>query len=73
MKVVLLQERKTLARGDDDIAVGGLQFTGKNLQEGRLSGTVGSDEAIAVALGEFDIYILETGLFYRFEASRYLH
>ena len=30
-EMVLLQEGKTLARGDDDIAVGGLQLSGKNL------------------------------------------
>ena len=57
--MILLQEGETLSRGNDDFAIGGIQLAGQNLQEGRLSCAVGSDKAVAVALGKFDIDIFE--------------
>ena len=58
-KMVLLQDGETLARCDDDVAVGRLELSGENLQKRRLSGAVRTDETIAVALGKFDVYIFK--------------
>ena len=57
--MILLQEGETLSRGNDDFAIGGIQLAGQNLQEGRFSRAVGSDETVAVTLGKFDIDIFE--------------
>ena len=61
--MVLLQERETLARCDNNLAIGGIQFTGEDFQKSRLTCAVGSDETIAVTLCKFDIYILKQGFF----------
>ena len=38
------------------------KLSGKNFKESRLTGTVGTDQTIAVSLGKFDVYILKEGL-----------
>ena len=58
-EVVLLQERKTLARSDNDISVGRLKLSGQDLEESRLTGTVCTDQTITVSLCEFDVDILK--------------
>ena len=58
-----LQEGETLARRDDDLAVCGVQLSGKNFQKGGLSCAVGSDQAVAVALGELNVNIFEQSFF----------
>ncbi len=57
--MILLQHGEPLAGSDDHVSFCGFQIAGENLQKGRFSGAVCTDEAIAVALGEFDVYILE--------------
>jgi hypothetical protein len=58
-EVVLLQHRQPLARGDGDLA--GLRFdlAGQDLQEGRLAGTVGANEAVAVARRELNVDVFK--------------
>ena len=62
-EVILLQERETLSGCDDNITVGRLQLSGKDLQEGRFTGTVGTDQTVAVAFCKFDIYIFKERFF----------
>ena len=62
-KVVLLKKGETLSRRDGDLAAGRLQLTGQNSQKCGLAGAVGSDQAVAVALGELDVHILKQCLF----------
>ena len=60
--MILLEERQTLPRRDDDIALGWLQLSGENLQKGRFSRAVGANQAIAVSFGKLDINIFKQGL-----------
>lgn len=60
--MILLQHGKTLAGGDDNISVGGLQGTGKNLQKCGFTGAVGTDQTITVALCKFNVDIFKQGL-----------
>ena len=62
-EVILFQHGKALTGGDADIALCRLQFSGKNLQKGRFSGTVGTDDTIAVSFGKFYIYFFKERLF----------
>ena len=55
--MILLQHGETLTGGDDDITFGGVQLTGQDLQKGGFTGTVGSNES--VALGKLDVDIFE--------------
>jgi hypothetical protein len=48
--------------GLGDIAGGGFQDAAQDLHEGRFAGAVGADQAIAVAVAEFDGDVLEQGL-----------
>ena len=57
--MILFQHGETLTGGDDDITFGGVQLTGQDLQKGGFTGTVGSDESVAVALGKLDVDIFE--------------
>jgi hypothetical protein len=61
-KLVLAQEGHALVGIEADVASRGLQHTGKNLHEGGFSGTVGADQAVAVALAELDGDVFEQGL-----------
>ncbi len=58
-KVILFQHGETLAGGDDNVALCGLQLAGKNFQKGGFSGSVCSDQTVAVALGKFNVDILK--------------
>ena len=51
--MVLLQDGETLSWCDDNIAVGSVELTGKNLQECGFAGTVGTDQTVAVSLCKF--------------------
>ena len=62
-KMILLQERKTLARGNDHITARRLQLTGQDLQKCGFSGTVGTDQSVTVSFGKFDIDIFKKCLF----------
>jgi len=57
--MVLLQDGETLSWCDDNIAVGSVELTGKNLQECGFAGTVGTDQTVAVSLCKFNIYIFK--------------
>ena len=61
--MILLQERKSLTRSNDNISVGGFKLTGKDFKEGGFSGSVSSDETVAVALCKFDVYIFKQSFF----------
>ena len=58
-EMILLQEGQALSLRNYYISVRGLQLPGENLQEGGLAGSVRANQAIAVALRELNIYILE--------------
>ena len=60
--LVLLQNGNTLFGVDMDGAVGGLQLAGEDAQEGGLAGTVGADDAVAVAGQELQVHVLEQPL-----------
>ena len=62
LEVVLLQDGHPLVGRDDDLAAGGLQVAGEDAEEGGLPRAVGSDDAVAVAGGEFQVHMLEQGL-----------
>ena len=57
--MVLLQYGHALTRGNVDGALGWLNIATQELQEGGLAGTVGTDNAIAVARRELDGYVLK--------------
>ena len=61
--MILFQEGKTLSRSDHHVTAGRLQFSGENLQEGRLAGTIGTDQTVAVSFSKFDVYIFEKSFF----------
>ena len=61
--MILLQERKTLTRCDDDITVGRLKLSGQDFKKCRFTGTVCSDQTIAVAFGKFDVDIFKKCFF----------
>ena len=60
-EVVLLQERKTLTWCEDDFSAGRFKLPGKDLKKCRFSGSVRSDQTVAVAFCKFDIYIFKQG------------
>ena len=53
--MVLLQDGETLSWCDDNIAVGSVELTGKNLQECGFAGTVGTDQTVAVSKCKLNI------------------
>ena len=61
-KVILLEHGDPLGFGDDDLPGGRLQIPAENPQEGGLACTVGADDAVAVAVGEFQIHIFKEGI-----------
>ena len=61
-EVVLLQYRHADARLDGDVSGGRLQVARQNPQEGGFPGAIGADNTVAVARGEFQVYILKQGL-----------
>ena len=52
--LVLLQEGETLAGCHGDSAVGGIQLSGQDLEEGGFAGAVGTDDPVAVPFRKFD-------------------
>ena len=62
-EVVLLQEGESLARSDHNISIGRFELPGKDFKESRFTGTVCSDQTVAVAFGKFDVDILKEGFF----------
>ena len=62
-KMVLLQYGQTLSRSNVHTAVGRLKLSGQNLEKSRFSGTVGTDDTIAVSLRKLDVDILKQGFF----------
>ena len=68
--MVLLQEGESLARSDHNISIGRFELPGKDFKESRFTGTVCSDQTVAVAFGKFDVDILKEGFFA--EIIRYL-
>ena len=61
--MVLLQEGESLARSDHNISIGRFELSGKDFKESRFTGTVCSDQTVAVAFGKFDVDILKEGFF----------
>ncbi len=59
LKVVLLEHREAFARRNVDLAVRGLDFARENFKKRRFSRAVRADEAVAVARGEFYVYVAE--------------
>ena len=62
-EMILLKERKSLARGDNYITGCRLKLSGKNLKKCRFTGTVRTDHSVAVPFCEFDVNIFEQRLF----------
>src|SRR4029077_17044240 len=58
-ELILTENGDSLPRSAGNFSLVGIQLTGKNLEKGRLPRPVCSDQPIAVAGGELDIYILE--------------
>ena len=58
-EMVLFQDAEPGAGRHGDSTAGRLQTSGQNLQEGGFSGTVCTDDTVAVAFGEFDIDIFK--------------
>ncbi|MPM84551.1 hypothetical protein SDC9_131624 [bioreactor metagenome] len=44
-----------------DVAGGGVEVAAEDLHEGRLARPVGADQAVAIALAELDVDVLEQG------------
>ena len=61
-KLVLAQLTQTHVLFEHDLAAGGLQLAAKDLHEGRLAAAVGTDQAVAVAVAEFDGDVFEQRL-----------
>ena len=59
--LVLFQEGQSLSLGNGNSAVGGIQLSAEDLKESGLSGAVGTDDAVAVSFGEFDVDIFKQG------------
>ena len=58
-EVILLQDRQTLAIVHDNFAIRRFEFSGKNLQERRFTGTICTDQTITVSLCKLYIYIFK--------------
>ncbi|CDD51062.1 uncharacterized protein BN800_02348 [Bacteroides sp. CAG:875] len=58
LEVVLAQHRKTFARSQGDTSLGGVQFARNHFQERRLTGTVGSDDAIDITIRELQVHVV---------------
>src|SRR3569832_1687117 len=61
-ELVLTQPGHAFARIERDVAGGWFQFASQDLHEGRLAAAVGADQAIAVAIAELDVDVLEQWL-----------
>ncbi len=62
-EVVLLKHAHTFARALHHVAVGGAELSAEYAHKRRLAGAVGSYDAIAVAGGEFQVYVLKQNSF----------
>jgi hypothetical protein len=60
-ELVLAQPRHALAGVERDIARSRLQFAGEDFHEGGFAAAVGADQAVAVAVAELDVDVLEQG------------
>lgn len=58
-EMVLPQYCDPLADAYRDFSLVRFHFAGENVEKGGFSGAVGADEAVTVAGGEFNIYVLE--------------
>ena len=63
LEMILLEEGKPFPRRDGNLALGGLQLAGKDLEERGLSRAVGPDKAVAVPLRKFNIHIFKQRFF----------
>ena len=61
-ELVLAQFAQAGVRLEHDLATGWLQVTAEDLHEGRLAATIGADQAVAVAVVEFDGNVFEQRL-----------
>jgi hypothetical protein len=61
-ELILAQPGHALAGVERDVAGGGLQLAGEDFHERRLAAAVGADQAIAVAVAELDVDVLEQRL-----------
>ena len=57
--MVLLQDGHALPRRNVDGALGRLNITAQKLQESGFAGTIGTDDAVAIARRELDRYVLK--------------
>jgi hypothetical protein len=57
--VVLPKDRHAFAGLNGNVTSGGIQVTGEDLQESRLTGTVCTNDAIAVAVDEFEVHLVK--------------
>ncbi len=60
-ELVLLQRRQAQPGGDVHVAVRGLEIAAEHLEQRRLAGAVGADQAVAMAGQELDVDVLEEG------------
>src|SRR6185369_5316209 len=58
-ELVLPEDRHAFPWSHEDFALVRLDFAGQDFQEGRFSGAVGPDQAVAVAGGELDVDVFE--------------
>ena len=61
--MILLQEGETFAGSDGDLAFARLELPGEDLKERGFAGAVGSDQAVTVPFGKFDIDVFKQGFF----------
>ena len=59
LEVVLFQHREALAGAHGDGARGGGELAGEDTHQGGFTGTVGTDDAVAVATVEGQVHVLE--------------
>ena len=57
--VILTKHRETLTRAEGDATACGIEDSADGTQQGRLTSTVGTDDAIAVTWGELKVDVLE--------------
>ena len=58
-ELVLLEHGDALPRADGHLALIRFLLAGEDAEKGRLAGAVGADQAVAVAMGELDVDVLE--------------
>ena len=58
LEVVLTEHRKTFTRAKGYTTLSRLKFTRNSLEEGRLTGTIRTDDTINITIGELHVHIL---------------